>query len=470
MAITAAGSGSGLDLESIISASVAAKKAQLLQPIITKQNTTQITLSGMGQLSSAISSYTSSLDSLSATGAFNTRAVNITQSTDDPVMKIEAKDDAANGQYNITVNKLATTSKFQGQFDSSTSSLTSEAGQLTFKAGSSSFTVNVSAGDTLQQLRQKINNNASNFGLTANIITTSDGKSQLVIDSGVSGDGKDLSISASNSALSQFDTSSSNSVMKETQKAGSASINVDGNTVTSDTNVFDDSIKGLKLTVLRVSDKDTTSTTGGLLSNQVNVTTDKSAIQTLIQKFVDGYNSLVSSANVLGKRDSVVAGVNQNDGGSLAGDPMPNAITSMMSKLITTPSTQSKIYSSIFDVGVSMDNTGKLSLDTTKLSDALDANFDQVSSLFGGTNGLAAQMNTALKQYTQTGGLISIRQDALNTQLRSLASQQSTANDQITRYETNLRKQYGSLDSMLASMKKSASYLSTITSSSSSSS
>ncbi|MGL4715150.1 MAG: flagellar cap protein FliD N-terminal domain-containing protein, partial [Aeromonas sp.] len=57
MAITSAGAGSGLDLESIIASSVAAKQAQLQQPVITKQNSNKVTLSGLGQLKSAITKF-----------------------------------------------------------------------------------------------------------------------------------------------------------------------------------------------------------------------------------------------------------------------------------------------------------------------------------------------------------------------------------------------------------------------------
>ena len=135
MAITSAGAGSGLQLESVISASVEAKKAQLQQPIITKRNSTQITLSGIGQLKSSISAFTDILDKLSAPGAFNKRAINITQDKDDPVLKMESKSGGSNGQYNITVNKLATTSRQEGIFDSSTVPLVTQDGQLTFKAG-----------------------------------------------------------------------------------------------------------------------------------------------------------------------------------------------------------------------------------------------------------------------------------------------------------------------------------------------
>lgn len=93
------------------------------QPIITKQNSTQITLSGIGQLKSSISAFTDILDKLSAPGAFSKRAINITQDKDDPVLKMESKSGGSNGQYNITVNKLAQTSRQEGMFDSSTTPL-----------------------------------------------------------------------------------------------------------------------------------------------------------------------------------------------------------------------------------------------------------------------------------------------------------------------------------------------------------
>ena len=157
--ITSAGAGSGLDLESVISASVAAKKAQLQQPITTKKTNTQITLTGVGQLKSSISTFTSTLSTLSSTGAFNKRSINITQDTDTPVLKVTSNSDASNGQYNVTVNKLATTSKVEGTFASSTSSLIDEDGTLTFSAGDGNkFTVDVKKGDTLQQIRKRINN------------------------------------------------------------------------------------------------------------------------------------------------------------------------------------------------------------------------------------------------------------------------------------------------------------------------
>ncbi|MFQ2099754.1 flagellar filament capping protein FliD [Aeromonas sanarellii] len=455
MAITSAGAGSGIDLESVITASIAAKKAQLQQPIITKQNSTNITLSGIGQLKSSLSAFTDILDTLSKPGAFNKRAINITQNKDDPILAVESKSGTSNGQYNITVNKLATTSRQEGIFDSSTAVLVTQDGQLTFKAGDKEFTVDVKAGDTLQNIRKRINNDGDNFGLSANIVNTADGKAKLVIDSGVSGDGKDLVISGSTTELQNEFTNK----MAQTQQASSAKILVDGNELKSDTNVFDDVIQDLKITVLRVSDTDSN---GDLKSNKVDITTDKTSVQETVQKFIDGYNALQSKLTSLGKRNSIVGGVSQDDGGALAGDSTTRAISNFMSNLITTPSDTSTIYSTIFEMGIKMDNKGQLSLDKEKFGEVVDKNFDQVAGLFGGENGLAAKLTTGLKEYTKTGGLLAQRTDTLNADLRSLSQKQATTNEQLVKYEAALRAQYGSLDALLVKMNNSAAALSAL--------
>lgn len=461
--ITSAGAGSGIDLESVISASLAAKKAQLQQPITTKKTNAQITLSGIGQLKSAISSYTSTLDAFAKDGAFNKRTISVSQDTDDPVMSVTTKTGASNGQYNITVNKLATTSKQAGVFDSSTTTLVTADGTLTFKAGDKEFTVDVKAGDTLQNIRKRINANGDNFGLSANIVNTSDGKAKLVLDSGISGDGKDMTIMASTDELKIFETGAATSKMSQTQAASSAQIDVDGSTLSSDTNTFDGTIEGLKVTVNRESDKNAD---GSLKSNKVAITTDKTSIQTLVQSFLDGYNTMVDKATALGKRNTIVSGESQDDGGALAGDSTPRSVRNMMSNVVSSKSPESSVFSTMFQLGVKMDNNGKLSLDSDTFTEALDTNFDQVVALFGGKNGVAAQLSAGLKEYTKTGGLLAQRQDSLNSDLRSLAQKDSDATAQLTKYEASLRAQYGSLDTLLTKMNQSASYLTSLSSSS----
>ncbi|HHQ4596980.1 TPA: flagellar filament capping protein FliD, partial [Aeromonas veronii] len=310
-------------------------------------------------------------------------------------------------------------------------------------------------------IRKRINNDGDNFGLNVNIMNTSDGKATLVIDSGVSGTGKDLQITGSTPELTD------NFISKLTQKqeARDAVIKVDGSTLTSATNTFDGTIVGLKITALKESETTSTTATDGTItttykSNKVDVSTDKAGIKTMVQSFIDGYNALVKKSSDLGKRSSIVAGVSQNDGGALAGDATTRSVINMMSGTITEPSNNSSTFSSIFQLGVKMDNKGVLSLDSTKFDEAVEKNFDQVVAVFGGKDGVAGKLANQLEAYSKTGGLLAKREDTLNSDLRDVNRKQSDVAAQLTKYEETLRARYGSLDTLLAKMNKSASYLS----------
>ncbi|MDW4560840.1 flagellar filament capping protein FliD [Aeromonas rivipollensis] len=455
MAITSAGAGSGLDLEGIIASSVAAKKAQLQSPVLIKQDTNKVMLSGLGQLKSAVTKFTDVMAKLSEPGAFNKRIINITQSKDDPILKVEGKADAANGQYNITVNQLAQSSRQEGVFDSATTPLFSEDGELSFTAGDKTFKVKVKAGDTLQSLRKSINSHGDNFGLTANIVNTANGKAKLVIDSGVSGDGNDLKITGSNDSINNGFVNQ----LTQTQAAQDAMIDVDGVKLKSDSNTFDDTIQGLKITVLRTSD---TTSSGDLKSNKVDISTDKSTLVTQAQSFIDSYNELQDTLTALGKRSTMVDGKKQDDGGALEGDATTRLISSFLSNTLMAPSTQSESFSTLFEVGINMDKNGKLSLDKKKFEEKVDTNFDQVVALFGGEQGLAKNLQDGLKDYTKSGGLLAQRTDELNSVQRRLSQQEADNNVVLQKYEASLRAQYGGLDALLVKMNQSLNYLYTI--------
>ncbi|MNZ43366.1 Flagellar hook-associated protein 2 [compost metagenome] len=189
----------------------------------------------------------------------------------------------------------------------------------------------------------------------------------------------------------------------------------------------------------------------------------------MVKSFIDGYNTLVSKADVLGKRNSIVAGQSQDDGGALAGDSVTRSVVNQMSSLLITPSDNSNVFDTIFQLGVKMDNKGVLSLDSEKFDEALDKNFEQVVAIFGGENGVASKLATSLEDYSKTGGLLAQREDSLNSDLRTLAQKESDASAQLVKYEASLRARYGGLDTLLAKMNQSASYLSLINTSGSSS-
>ncbi|WP_393923121.1 flagellar filament capping protein FliD [Aeromonas hydrophila] len=339
MAITAAGAGSGLQLEDIIKASLDARRTQFESRILKQETTLKTSLSGVGQLKSALSEFTKLSKELAKADAFNLRTINITQSKDNPVLKVEGQLGASNGNYDIIVNNLASGSKFEskpGAFSSSSQVIATADGQLTFSAGADkSFTVDVKAGDTLNDLRGKINTNGKNFGLSTNIVNQG-GESKLIFDSSVTGTGNDLTISASTPELKIFDTSDTSSKLTSTKTAIDASVSIDGVTVSNKTNILDNVIQGMKVTLLRESDKDSSAKP---IANKVAITTDTKGIKDKIQSFITAYNTLSDTFSALGKRPTIVAGKRNDDGGLLAGDSTLRSISDFMFSTLSSTNT-----------------------------------------------------------------------------------------------------------------------------------
>lgn len=468
--ITSAGAASGIDLESIISATLAAKRTTFEAKITKKETATQTTLSGLSQLKSALSTFKDTLDALAEDGAFNQKSVTIKQDEDDPVFEVETTDDTSNGAYNITVESLAAGTKYESAADAFTSAsqvLATQTSTLTFSAGDESFDVTVKAGDTLANIRDRINKSSSNFGLTVNIVNSSSG-SKLVIESEKTGSANALTITASNSELQAFDTTGqygATAVLSETQSATDAVAYIDGTQVTSDTNTFEDAIQDLSFTALRVSDKDDTDV---LQSNKLTISTDQSAIKDQVNKYIASYNVLFGTLTSLGARSTIVGGENQGDGGALEGDSYISAIKNYLFNTMSSESKNATIYSSMFTMGVELDDDGYLSLDSDVFDQVMEDNPDQVSALFGGDTGLAATMSAEIKNYIQTGGTIADREDDLNSTLSDLSQKKTDFETDMELYETNLRAKYAALDTLLAKMNNSASALSSLSTSTSS--
>ena len=106
-----------------------------------------------------------------------------------------------------------------------------------------------------------------------------------------------------------------------------------------------------------------------------------------------------------------------------------------------------------------MDKDGKLSVDSTKLDDKLKSDFNGVSALFSGSDGLAKRIDPQMKEYTKSAGLLAQRQDGINTQLKDIAQKRTDFNAYMVTYEEGLRKKYASLDVMIAKMNSSSNAL-----------
>lgn len=169
------------------------------------------------------------------------------------------------------------------------------AGTLTLQVGSNSpQTINVDAGDgdnTLTALMNAINNNSA-LGVTASIVTNSDGSSSLSLSAG---SGQSLAVTPS-----LTDTSTPLGYTGAVTGAN-AQLNVDGVDLTSVSNTVTGLIPGVTFQLLSSSPQQTG---GGQEPVQVIIANDNSSVETAINQMVTDYNALVNAMTAQQGNDS----------------------------------------------------------------------------------------------------------------------------------------------------------------------
>jgi flagellar hook-associated protein 2 len=184
MAITAAGAGSGLDIENIVSQLMTLER----QPLVALQRQVSVTeskISSYGTLKSAVSAFQDAMKDLSTRDAFRKFT---STSSDEAVMTATADADAAAGTYNVEVSRLAQNHKFGSNEFADTATVGGGAGDaLTLTVGTETATIDLSSATSLAGVRDAINSASDNPGVTATILNTGDGNQRLILTADESG-------------------------------------------------------------------------------------------------------------------------------------------------------------------------------------------------------------------------------------------------------------------------------------------
>lgn len=449
MAITSAGIGSGLDLESIISTFVNAERMPRENAINKRELRLESEISGVGTLKSAVSKFNDVLKKLADPQQLMQNKTTISyqgSQKDNLPFSVVTSDLVARGKFEVTVDALAQGSQLRSAalaLDPAVDAVGS--GNLTFSAGGSSFVVAVDPADTLEKLRDKINSAGDNFGVQANIINTDAGP-KLVYNSEVTGTGNDLSVTNDNASLDQISTA-----MASTKTAQNASITLDGETLTSSTNKFADAISGLNIEV-------TAETALGEVAT-LEIANDTEGAGKLIQEFVDGYNELRDQLSSLGNPKS----------GLLAFDPAVRQLQSQLSQLVPNQNLEAPVgLQSLYELGITVDNTGRMSISSAaigsssgkeRLDAALNNNIRGIGTLFAGTDGIAKKMSELTENYVGTDGFLNERSQTLEAERTTLSLKREELETYLADYESTLRKRYTALDTVMAKYTATSSYL-----------
>lgn len=425
--ISSAGAGSGLDVESIISALVNAERAPVELRLNRQEAQTTTTLSGLGALSSVLGTLKTALEKLDSASDFKVRSTSLSKAGYVTVTPGEA---ASSTDFSVEVVKLATGSKLESGAIVGGSSAVFGAGTLSFDADGKTFSVAVEATDTLTQIRNKINSASGNFGVTATIISTDSG-TKLVYNSKLTGTGNDLLVSTNNAALDAISTN-----LVSTQTAVDGQIKVNGSLVTGSTNTYTTAVADVTITALK------TDVIGE--TTDVSIAEDKSAVKKAVEDFVKAYNAAFDEIR---KLTSNVEGSE----GPLAADSSARSITTRMRNLLTgAVGSVDADFSSLAAIGITTTRTGTLAIDTSKLDKALTSGLDDIVTLFSAEDGIAKRALSYIDSQIGSGGSLPSRTDTLNKDLDRIAGQRESLSLRLGKIETRLRAQYGALDALVA--------------------
>jgi flagellar hook-associated protein 2 len=136
-------------------------------------------------------------------------------------------------------------------------------------------------------------------------------------------------------------------------------------------------------------------------SATVTVATSTNSITSAINSFVSDYNSLITGLNGQFKYDA-----GSGSSGLLATNAATRSLQADLLNAVTYSTSDANAGSikTLSALGISMNDDGTLTVDSTKLQDALKNNPSQVQSFFQGSasNGFANKLANTLDMYTDT--------------------------------------------------------------------
>ncbi|MCA9594304.1 MAG: flagellar filament capping protein FliD [Myxococcales bacterium] len=438
--ISFGGIGSGLDTEGIVTGLVDASKGPL-SALKSKAAATHAAVSTLSDLSGLLAKLSSAVQALDEPND----VASYSASSSSSAISVSALGTAQPGAYSITVDELAKEQRtYTNTFASSTDPL-NQSGTLSIQVGSgTAIPITVATGDSLDTLATKINQSGER--VSASVFY--DGSNYRLQVRGMdTGAANAVTFTETGTTLGLTDAANTK------QAAQDSKVTIDGFTVTRSTNEVAGAIQGLTLTL---TEKTTSPVT-------VRVDPSSDALQAKIQTLVTTYNDVI-------KKIQATAGYGSQTASNpvLAGDSMLRGLSNKLSSSFGSAVSGAGTYQTLGAIGLGVDKTGMLVLDTQKLSNAVAKDPQNVQNLFAGVtgdDGVMDIMKSAVETYTQTGtGIIASRNEGLEARAKSLDDSVDREQTRLDAYAEMLRKQFQSMDTQVAAFNSQLDYLSKISS------
>ncbi len=444
MAISSLGVGSGLDLSSIITSLMQVEQQPLLA-LQKKEASYQSRISALGGLKSTLSSLQTAAANLvpdSTTSASQKFTSLKTSTGDTTIATATAGTGALASNYTLKNINLAAAEQIR-KTEGTLGIPGSGTGTLSIKVGTgTAVDISVTGGSSLSDIAKAINDAKSD--VSASVIN--DGTTNhLVISAKKTGASNTISITGSvgweGFNFKPTSTPLSTNAWTQQQNAASASVDINGLTVTSDSNTITTAISGLTINLLKESSSGTT------LSVSQDSTT---SITAALNSFIKAYNDAASSMKSLGAYNETT-----KVAGALQGDATLRGAQNRIFNLLTSKQGTGD-YTILADIGVALQKDGTLKLDSGKLNKAIESDFSAVANL---TASVGTAFKTGLESLIGSSGNITSMTESATRMIKELSRRQEALQTRLAQVQERYTKQFSALDTLIANMNQTSSSL-----------
>jgi flagellar hook-associated protein 2 len=403
------------------------RPAERLELAIGKDTRRTDALESFRGLLTAVRTAAATFSDGSALDAFSTN-VSGTDSAGRTLLAATAGAGAVGGSYAIEVGVLARAQKNTGTAQTSSSAALNYAGDFTIGAA----TISVAAGDSLAQIRDKIN--AANTGatptrVTASILSVSPTDQRIVLTANGTGSaGAFTPANVGGGTVLQ----SLGLHLPPSVPADDAQFTIDGLPVTRSTNTVSDVIAGVTLTL-----------TAAELGRKANVTIEQqpASAQAAATTFVDAYNKLATFV-----RDQ------SRQGGLLATDSSVRATRSSLAQTVLTGVVGGvEGMSTLSAAGISVSRDGTLTLDQAKLQKAYRERPTELRQLLADRG--AALTATIDAQVVSGTGTIDMKKRAIQNRIGTMTSRITDIDTRLEKRRATLLAQFARSEGVIGRLK-----------------
>lgn len=437
----------GLDVKAIVD-NLMIGESKKLNGMQKKVETENIQFSGYGQLNSLVNTLKTSVDGLKT--ALNTGYVATVSDEDQLTASITNSAQVFNATHNLVVSKLATAETWStASATNSRSSALGFSGDVTMTIGASNFTISVSATDTLDNIRDKINNASSNIGVTASVLASNDisGNPQFNLLLASNNTGVDNKVTLSGAGVTAL------GLTTEQVAAQNAEFTLDSKSVVRGSNTVTDAIDGVSFTLLTTG---ASSFTVSLDQNAQNT-----AVTTSLHSVVDAYNQVIDFVDKVSAErtmtDSTVANVKYAIK-NIFRDSVPGSTG----------------ITSLFDMGVSYGpsvvlqtnkgknytSAGRLKVTDATVTTVLNENRSNVKKFVSdSTTGFVKLTADTVKGITGYTGMIALRKQTINDITARLNTSIDMEEERLDNVRLILTKKYANLNSIMSKFDQISTFL-----------